>query len=514
MLARGPSHGVAARRRSVLTPAALLLLFLLAPARCLGQADGDDVVIGTYRQVPSRILGEDRRIIVGLPQGYEDSDLSYPVVVKLHGSPLSFFAPIQACLELLAESGRIPQVILVGVEQHGHWEVRPRAIGGPPLDVRGEEFLEFVTDELLPFVDENYRTKDLRILMGTYDCALFAVHALIEAPESFDAYLANNLHDYGFRDEPVLDGAPVKLAEGFESPEFLYVTQWHNEDGTADPSVGRFLAELEAAPPANLTWGSLTLEYPAHNTWIPYKDVERGMLSLFDGYRCPQEALDDGLKGVRSHYETWSARFGVSLDIPEMAFNNLSDHLVERHEWEEAIDVLLLFRETYPKSLNAAFRLARAYRGAGDIDNAIESYRAALEFDRCPPFFEEELRRLESSPAFTVERAMLESGLEAGLAEFRTLRSGELGEDAFREGEFNDVGYRFLGKGMAEEAIAVFRMNVELFPASANAYDSLGEAYTADGDTALAIASYSRSLEIEPDNASARETLRRLGESE
>jgi tetratricopeptide (TPR) repeat protein len=238
------------------------------------------------------------------------------------------------------------------------------------------------------------------------------------------------------------------------------------------------------------------------------------LLALFADYPCPPETIERGLGAVRDHYAALSARFGATFEVPEMAFMNLGDLLTRGQQWQAAIEALELFREEYPRSLNAVFRLARAYRGAGALDRATEVYRKALAFENCPPFLQNELHRLESSAAFAVERAIMEVGLAAGLEKYRLLRSKNAGEDSFREAEFNETGYRLLGKGMVAGAIAVFRLNVEQFPESANTYDSLAEAYAASGDTSQAIANYRRALAIDAENANAREMLHRLGSSE
>ena len=57
----------------------------------------------------------------------------------------------------------------------------------------------------------------------------------------------------------------------------------------------------------------------------------------------------------------------------------------------------------------------------------------------------------------------------------------DLGED-----ELNTFGYFLLGEKKTDEALRVFRMNIEAFPKSANAQDSLGEALEIAGDKAAA----------------------------
>jgi CubicO group peptidase (beta-lactamase class C family) len=81
------------------------------------------------------------------------------------------------------------------------------------------------------------------------------------------------------------------------------------------------------------------------------------------------------------------------------------------------------------------------------------------------------------------------------------------------ERRLNDVGYQLLADpARIKEAIAVFQLNTELFPASSNTWDSLGEAYMEAGQTALAIANYERSLALDPSNSNAVAMLERLRE--
>jgi len=61
-----------------------------------------------------------------------------------------------------------------------------------------------------------------------------------------------------------------------------------------------------------------------------------------------------------------------------------------------------------------------------------------------------------------------------------------------------------------KEAIEIFKLNVADYPNSANAYDSLGEAYLTAGDKELAIRNYEKSVELNPKNDGGIETLKKL----
>ncbi|MCG8420664.1 MAG: alpha/beta hydrolase [Proteobacteria bacterium] len=54
----------------------------------------------------------------------------------------------------------------------------------------------------------------------------------------------------------------------------------------------------------------------------------------------------------------------------------------------------------------------------------------------------------------------------------------------------NVFGYRLLGADRSDDAIAAFKRNIELYPESANVYDSLGEAYEKSGQIELAKSHY------------------------
>jgi Flp pilus assembly protein TadD len=81
---------------------------------------------------------------------------------------------------------------------------------------------------------------------------------------------------------------------------------------------------------------------------------------------------------------------------------------------------------------------------------------------------------------------------------------------AVQEARLNALGYSLLRDSKVAEAIAVFKVNVELYPQSSNVYDSLGEAYMANGDKELAVTNYKKSLEMDPHNQNAANMLKKL----
>jgi CubicO group peptidase (beta-lactamase class C family) len=114
-----------------------------------------------------------------------------------------------------------------------------------------------------------------------------------------------------------------------------------------------------------------------------------------------------------------------------------------------------------------------------------------------------------NSPAKMLFRDILARG-GAAMSQYRESRRKRLSVNVLNEDQVNKLGYWLLGKKRIKESIEVFKMNVEDYPNSSNAYDSLGEAYMLNGDRELSIKNYQRSLELNPDNKNALEMLRKL----
>ncbi len=103
-----------------------------------------------------------------------------------------------------------------------------------------------------------------------------------------------------------------------------------------------------------------------------------------------------------------------------------------------------------------------------------------------------------------------QQGVQAAVAKLQSLSRSGSGGYAMREADLNRLGYELLQSRETEAAIAVFQVNVNLYPRSFNAYDSLGDAYVAKGDKVQAKSSFEKALQLNPSFEAARQKLRNL----
>lgn len=113
--------------------------------------------------------------------------------------------------------------------------------------------------------------------------------------------------------------------------------------------------------------------------------------------------------------------------------------------------------------------------------------------------------------ADAVERAVAAGDTAGAEQALRTAQSAVQNRFRSLERDVNALGYRLLGSGAIDRAIAVLAVNTRVYPRSANTFDSLGEALLAARRRDEAIAAYRHAVEIDPEFRSSIEALQRLG---
>ena len=144
--------------------------------------------------------------------------------------------------------------------------------------------------------------------------------------------------------------------------------------------------------------------------------------------------------------------------------------------------------------------------GSGNGDGAVAAIRA-VQVEA--PDTKSEAKRLGADTLVPFE-FLLAGKLQEAMDGYRKLKKETPDDPMVSEQRLNTLGYGFMRQKKMAEAIAVFKVNVELYPNSWNTYDSLGEAYVNNGEKELAIESYKKSLALNPQNANGAEALKKL----
>ena len=314
-------------------------------------------------------------------------------------------------------------------------------------------------------------------LLGDFTSGCFADASNHELPDGWTASVSYKL----FTDH---EG---RCWEGIGVPPDLYVPADMLAVSADDPQLARALALLRTGGPAKQDESASARLARVSLSAQLARDLQSG-------------SLEDAIGNVdRTRKEHGAER--CFLDYEELA--SIANVLERNGRKDEALELLAWTVREFPEFIDAHYRLASFSLRRGRPDEARAAVERVLAInDRTHP------RHVRFYVALALQQAVHGDDADALTRRFGELRREYPG--AIGPRVLNTLGYEILGSGRVEDAITLFHLNVQTFPAYANGYDSLAEAYMNAGETELAIEHYEKALAMDPDNGNAVEMLKRL----
>lgn len=276
-------------------------------------------------QITSAILKETRKVLIVLPASYAQSapTRKYPTIVVVDGE--SLIAPVAAVSDELSRQGQIPEAVIVAIENAGDnrkrvYDLTPPglSVSGSGLKEGGELFLDFIEKELLPAVDQQFRTAAPRTFVGHSSGGILAT------------YVAATRATY--RAIVAID-TPTHLGDDWLVKKLLARAQ-------AAPTPLRYVSLEARLGWSDQNWRALTAAAPA--TWrlareqFKPKESHESMLML-SAYLGLREAFGDysilaapvsPTTSTLAHYAKVSASLGATLIPPRRLLRNVVEDLL------------------------------------------------------------------------------------------------------------------------------------------------------------------------------------------
>jgi predicted alpha/beta superfamily hydrolase len=243
---------------------ALAFFFSTAPAAWSENAPstppegGRPVVIGESYVVHSTVLNADRRVNVYLPQDYGDPKRTFPVLYLLDGGEDGDFHQISGLAQVNGAYGAVQQMIVVGIEQSDRRHdltspsSDPEDVKVAPTSGGAIAFRRFLVEDLKPWVAAHYRTNGHSALIGESLAGLFTLETFLEAPKSFDDYIAVS-PSLWWNKYTLSHAADADLRRGgFEGRRLWLATA--TEGAEMQAADDRVVAALKASAPNGLVW--------------------------------------------------------------------------------------------------------------------------------------------------------------------------------------------------------------------------------------------------------------------
>jgi CubicO group peptidase (beta-lactamase class C family) len=196
--------------------------------------------------------------------------------------------------------------------------------------------------------------------------------------------------------------------------------------------------------------------------------------------------------------DEYAGRFKVNPDRI-LTVAQEAGKLVVRPTADAKFELLPIAEDTFiRRDANIKYRFVKGAAGVTEVQATLP----AGNIVNAPKVAADALIPFEQLTAGNIDKA---------LESYRQIKKEQPDNAAISEARINGLGLGFMRAKKLPEALAYLKLNVEFYPNSWNTYDSLAEAYMANGDKELAIANYKKSLEMNPKNTNATEALKKLG---
>lgn len=347
----------------------LLLIFCLILICISAQ---ENVTIGRYKKFVSKILGGEVTYLEHLPDGYEKSGKTYPVLFVMNGQIISQFANDAATLDNLSND-RIPDMILIGIS---NTDVARKYMSCPNDSgyVRGgESFYNFLKDELIPEINKNYRTNGYRLLSGQSNTALFVMYNFLFHPDLFNAYIAASPM-FGWCADFFLNktkeflksipGINKKLYISYGDLDYVQVLNYIDD-----------YKEVLKQSPKSLLWKVDLFENTSH---VPFATLNNALLFFFSGCTINAEMKKLTVPEIKSHFEALSKEYGFTINPKAGMLFDMAIDLGDELKTDLAIETSKYLISLYPDSEHYLYYLGTLYQKKGEIESAKEYYNKAL----------------------------------------------------------------------------------------------------------------------------------------
>jgi predicted alpha/beta superfamily hydrolase len=226
-----------------------------------------------FVKLSSKILGEERQLIIHLPRGYaRDTTKNYPVMYVLDGT--SEDGHTTDTIEALAAQGLIPETIVVGIPNISG-ESRNRDMTPPLmlLDVenpdsgkgQADKFLAFLEQEAIPLINNQYRTSGYKMLSGKSRGGLFVWYSLIEKPALFQSRFSYS--PALWREENLMVNSVEQfLLRNDSIHTFLYTSLGDDENDKMKSGYDAMTKMLKEKAPKGFVWFSEYTPDANHDT--------------------------------------------------------------------------------------------------------------------------------------------------------------------------------------------------------------------------------------------------------
>lgn len=372
------------------------LLFLIPAAALRPQAPSKAVTIGITDSIWSATLKENRRFLVYTPPSYNDTTYlprRYPVLYLLDGD--AHFHSVTGLIQILGAGVNgtfvVPEMIVIAIPNTNRTrDMTPtrveRDLQGrlqPALATSGgmSNFLAFLKSELIPRVEQTYRTAPYRVFVGHSLGGITTINALYTTPETFNAYIAID-PSLWWDNRVLLKQARDRLSKPGFAGRTLFVAQANTiqpGDTTFNPhfnAIVQFNSILETFNASGLRYAYKYYPNDSHGS-VPMISEYDALRFIFDAYNVSLGQAVEVPGYLAEHFARASAALGYRIDPPEPMVDMVGRVALGRDS-TAALRLFEMNAKLYPNSAAAQIALGDFWLAKKDSVRALGHFERAV----------------------------------------------------------------------------------------------------------------------------------------
>jgi predicted alpha/beta superfamily hydrolase len=331
----------------------------------------------------SEKLKDKRELYISLPASYEKNKTKhYPLLIVLDGDYL--LNPFTGALSYGAYWDELPEVIIVGISQNKN-DQRTIDCGVDPVtgvpDGKSVDFFDFISLELIPMIQKEYRTTNFKIIAGHDTTASFLNFFLYQEKPLFNAYisLSPELH------VEMEDKLPELVASS-KLPIFYYVSTADGDESKMQQRIKKLDANMTAIQNPELNYKFESFKQASHYSMV-LNSIPSALYQIFSAiqpisvneYNTKIVTLKEGyVDYLKKKYDIIENSFGIKNPIRINDFKAIEAAILENKDYNDLDALAILADKNYPKSMLGDYELAIMFEKKGDNPRAVRYYMSGF----------------------------------------------------------------------------------------------------------------------------------------
>ncbi|WP_294733934.1 alpha/beta hydrolase-fold protein [uncultured Flavobacterium sp.] len=340
----------------------------------------------TLEDVPSKVFNDTRVVSVVLPTLYEENEKkNYPLLILLDGEYL--VDPFQGMLSYTSYWDDLPQAIIVGVNHEGaegrEYDTQTYKSTGLP-EGQGDQFYQFIANELIPYMEDNYRVAPFHVVAGHNLTGGFLNFFLYRDKPVFNAYISFS---------PIMplemENRVASALTDVNKKTYYYMATASGDVKKIKEKINALDDNIKAIENPNLKYKFEEFEGASHYSLVAL-GIPNALYFIFSKYQPISSkeyeekivTLESGyVDYLKDKYDIIRNDLGVNEPIRLNDFKAIEAAIIKNAAYDELEDLADVAKKEYPKMIIGVYYQGLHHELKGETRKAIRSYLKGYNYE-------------------------------------------------------------------------------------------------------------------------------------